>query len=713
MSDISTASTCINNESKEMMKKKNISVAVIGCGPGGMFVCHALESKRREWLALGREVDSLPTIVCLEQASAPGGVWRSSSSNSKDDDAINKDKDDKEKNYKTDANMYEALWCNGAKELMEFSDYTFEEHFGHDQALPVYLPRQAVLEYLIQRCTNHCPDFFKKYAKFNTRVERVTYDNTTQQFTVTTTTTTSHKNSATTTTSTSTRTDVQTYDKVLWSAGQNGMGNIPASLKTKFEQAAAATTALPTRPPLFLHACQLEASVAERIRDQHLLLIGGSYSAEDLAFMGIKWGASHITVLARRHGIDVPLCWTTNWPQHKVTVITGQQIDTVQIVSSSSDDTANQLSYTMTLVPNPEEIQVPVVNETHEVVPDTPIILTKVHVVVFCTGYTEHWEMMDKSCFNMTDQQYDCFVQKKDRLQLPQNWTMSHNQLSDFIYKYHHDHDDSDDAAVGFDDEKKTNDDHTHDDDNNPKESSIQSSNSPNRHIPPDMETLFPGWCATPYSYREVLSVYNPNLMQLAVQNYDTPLLALDVQACLALRFITGEQPIPPQDEMMAQNYQRALDEMSVPLIRYWMDTHYRQAVQRWLAETTRRVQYVNVHGTISTRFDYPPQWVEAYRQWGEFQLRLLSRLMQEAEYPLQLGTYEQLNDLGRLFTDIDCHYSRLADTSAEAGTTFRDVPPEQCAKIRSVFTGAVPVPLKGKWLDMDDLMQSVRDLVE
>lgn len=53
------------------------SVAVIGCGPGGMFFCHALETKRREMIARGESVVHLPHVTVFERASGPGGVWRS------------------------------------------------------------------------------------------------------------------------------------------------------------------------------------------------------------------------------------------------------------------------------------------------------------------------------------------------------------------------------------------------------------------------------------------------------------------------------------------------------------------------------------------------------------------------------------------------------------------------------------------------------------
>lgn len=53
------------------------SIAVIGCGPGGMFFCHALETRRREMEARGESTDDLPQVTVFERAPSPGGVWRS------------------------------------------------------------------------------------------------------------------------------------------------------------------------------------------------------------------------------------------------------------------------------------------------------------------------------------------------------------------------------------------------------------------------------------------------------------------------------------------------------------------------------------------------------------------------------------------------------------------------------------------------------------
>jgi len=64
------------------------TVAVIGCGPSGMFFLHALATQRKQ----GQE--NLPVVTCYEAASQAGGVWRS-------------------ERIGNTTNMYEALWTNG------------------------------------------------------------------------------------------------------------------------------------------------------------------------------------------------------------------------------------------------------------------------------------------------------------------------------------------------------------------------------------------------------------------------------------------------------------------------------------------------------------------------------------------------------------------------------------------------------------------------
>lgn len=699
-------------------------VAVIGCGPGGMFVCHALETESlrlQEHLkaatteeargALEEKLHLLPSIVCLEQANSPGGVWRSTKNNNNNNSA----------GTKTDSSMYEALWCNGPKEVMEFPDYTFVDHFGKDSKLPLYLPRQAVLDYIMARVTRQCPQFFDQYARFQTRVEKVTYDSTTNRFTVVTL----HLPTQTTTTA--------FYDKVIWSAGQNGSGKIPGPIlhpfqdaQTKFseqQQQQQSSPEILVTPPPFLHASSMEQKAAQQIQGRHLLLIGGSYSAEDLAFMGIKWGAQHVTILTRRHGIDVPVCWTSNWPDDRVTVLAGYVVDQVQVVQADNNNGAT--SYTVSLKKYAYEGSYEEVDETTK---EDPTILPahsattvqerppspksvvdradsgekkrieNVDVVVCCTGYKEHLEMLDKSCYNMSEEAYKQYWNGRDIMDLPADWTMAKNQLTGLVEKY-------------FVEEDSDNEEESNKENNHMKKEVKKATKNTTTHIPPKRDNLYPGCYVNPYSYREFVFVHNPNLMWLAANNFDAPLLALDVQANYAIKFLTGQCKIPTLEQMKTENQQQALMEMEMPMVRYWMDTHYYNAIQKWLEDTTRKVHYLDDQGNRCTRYEYPKEWNEAYRQTSQWELFLLARLMEESDYPLQLGNLHELNKNGEQFMAINWGCRNYA-TCSKIGTTFRDVSAEQCDSIQSILTGAKPAPLNGRWLDMDDFAANPSDMV-
>lgn len=157
----------------------------------------------------------------------------------------------------------EALWTNGPKENIEFFDYTYEEHFG-EHPLPVYLPRQPVLDYMIGRVTKKCPDFFEKYMQFNTNVDSVRYVESKEKFDIVTR-------------------DMWTgeqvkheYDYCIWSGGENGRPMMPGPLVNLFQEGGYAGR--------IIHSTDT-TNFEEDTKGKRVLIIGGSYSAEDLALM--------------------------------------------------------------------------------------------------------------------------------------------------------------------------------------------------------------------------------------------------------------------------------------------------------------------------------------------------------------------------------------------------------------------------------------------
>eukprot|EP00527_Entomoneis_sp_CCMP2396_P001372 CAMPEP_0198138722 /NCGR_PEP_ID=MMETSP1443-20131203/2107_1 /TAXON_ID=186043 /ORGANISM="Entomoneis sp., Strain CCMP2396" /LENGTH=569 /DNA_ID=CAMNT_0043800623 /DNA_START=197 /DNA_END=1906 /DNA_ORIENTATION=- len=346
-------------------------VAVIGFGPGGMFFCHHLEERRRKWALDNKEEDEkkggdmgLPEVTCFEKASGPGGNWR------------------------FDRTTSESLWTNGPKEAMEFFDYTFADHYGKDTKLPVFLPRAEVLKYMISRVTRHSPDFMERYAQFNTEVVHVTYNDEDGKFTVHT------KN---------VETGVESqgiFDKCIWAAGECGIPNVPKALKDAFAGF--------TRGPV-VHSAQFRYDDWEQhVKGKHILLVGGSYSALDMAFMAIKHKVEKVTIVIRDAGRDVPVLWQETWPERKVEIVeamapTGINQDTQAVIFTHWD----------------------VNEEEFDDDPDNIVEIENVDSVILCTGFKPCNEMLDESVLKVNEED--------DIIQIPKDWSMAPNQLDDVL----------------------------------------------------------------------------------------------------------------------------------------------------------------------------------------------------------------------------------------------------------------------------------------
>lgn len=104
-----------------------------------------------------------------------------------------------------------------------------------------------------------------------------------------------------------------------------------------------------------------------------------------------------------------------------------------------------------------------------------------------------------------------------------------------------------------------------------------------------------------------------------------------------------------------------------------------------------------------------------------DLQYRLVARDMVDAKYPLNIGTYEKLNEKGNalvefeVITSFDGPQVDLVEGSKDSSwKTFRDC---DCKKIYSIMTGTAAMPLKRHWLDLegygiDDICEHADDIV-
>lgn len=221
-------------------------IAIIGAGPSGLAQLRAFESARKA----GAEI---PEIVCYERQENWGGQWNYTWRTGLDANG-----------EPVHSSMYRYLWSNGPKECLEFADYSFEEHFG--RPIPSYPPRAVLHDYIAGRVER---SDVRKYIKFCHAVRDVQFDEATGQFTVTV-----HDLVADTTSS-----DV--FDYVVVASGHFSTPNVPY-----FE-------GVETFPGRVLHAHDFRS--ADEFKGKDLLLVGSSYSAEDIGTQCHKYGANSVT----------------------------------------------------------------------------------------------------------------------------------------------------------------------------------------------------------------------------------------------------------------------------------------------------------------------------------------------------------------------------------------------------------------------------------
>ena len=165
-----------------------------------------------------------------------------------------------------------TLWSNGPKEGLEFADYTFEEHFG--KPIASYPPRAVLFDYIEGRVKKAG---VRKYIKFNHVVRDVrTVDG---GFEVTA------RDCANDTE------ERQVFDHVIVASGHFSSPNVPeypgfASFNGRI-----------------LHAHDFRD--AREFTDKDILILGTSYSAEDIGSQCWKYGCKSVTVAHRTgtHGI--------------------------------------------------------------------------------------------------------------------------------------------------------------------------------------------------------------------------------------------------------------------------------------------------------------------------------------------------------------------------------------------------------------------------
>lgn len=221
-------------------------IAILGAGPSGLAQLRAFEAAR----LAGTDI---PEIVCYEKQSDLGGLWNYTWRTGLD-----------AYGEPVHGSMYRYLWSNGPKECLEFADYSFEEHFG--RPIPSYPPRAVLRDYIMGRVEKSGA---RQYIRFNTAVHWVDYAEETGKFAVTVR---------------DLKEDLlctEEFDYVVVATGHFSTPNAPY-----FE-------GLNQFPGRVMHAHDFRDACEFAGKD--LLLIGSSYSAEDIGTQCHKYGAKSVT----------------------------------------------------------------------------------------------------------------------------------------------------------------------------------------------------------------------------------------------------------------------------------------------------------------------------------------------------------------------------------------------------------------------------------
>ncbi|WP_040485367.1 NAD(P)-binding domain-containing protein [Lutibaculum baratangense] len=240
------------------MKKR---VAVIGAGPSGLAQLRAFQS------AAAKGAD-IPEVVCFERQDDWGGLWNYTWRTGLD-----------EYGEPVHGSMYRYLWSNGPKECLEFADYTFEEHFG--KAIASYPPRAVLWDYIKGRVEKAG---VRDWIRFRTPVRDVSYSEETGRFTVR-----SHD-------LVKDHMQDEEFDYVVVASGHFSTPNVPSFPGFSHFNGR------------ILHAHDFRDAL--EFKDKDILIVGRSYSAEDIGSQCWKYGARSVTTTYRSRPMGF------HWPEN-------------------------------------------------------------------------------------------------------------------------------------------------------------------------------------------------------------------------------------------------------------------------------------------------------------------------------------------------------------------------------------------------------------
>jgi thioredoxin reductase len=187
---------------------------------------------------------------------------------------------------------YKDLWCRSPKEVMEYPDYTWDDHFG--KPAPSFLPRRDVLEYMVKR---NDAEGTLGHVNFSHSVEKVSLEN--DHFNVSVRDLESGK------------VEQSRFDRVIYAGGVHNEAERPPELLEIVQEFEGK----------ILHSSECNDNFEADVKDKHVFVVGDAGSGEDTALRAVKLGAKKVTVSSRMGNGEAYA--TSSWPEGKVKVIYG------------------------------------------------------------------------------------------------------------------------------------------------------------------------------------------------------------------------------------------------------------------------------------------------------------------------------------------------------------------------------------------------------